>query len=192
MAPKRELSFKTKIEESSPSKQTYPGKNTPQTPVTHEKYGNVSPYILNTEEIVLPLEFNDSDLKPQNIMGKYFPRGSYLIPENPGKDQNYYEAILCETQSVQIFHNKNGDELGFTKMLIQKVIHLEEWDRSSNPYMVKTLYSATCLNKKYNYWDYQKAWEKVLLVQNRRMKHSWFLRFKEGCGELPLWFFNNW
>jgi hypothetical protein len=24
------------------------------------------------------------------------------------------------------------------------------------------------------------------------MKHSWFIRFKKGCGEIPLWFFNNW
>lgn len=24
------------------------------------------------------------------------------------------------------------------------------------------------------------------------MKHSWFIRFKEGCGDIPLWFFNNW
>jgi hypothetical protein len=77
-------------------------------------------------------------------------------------------------------------------MLIQKVIHLEDWDRASNPYVAKTLYSATCLNKSYNYWDYQKAWEKVLLVQNHQMKHPWFIRFKEGCGQIPLWFFNNW
>lgn len=46
--------------------------------------------------------------------------------------------------------------------------------------------------KKYNYWDYQKAWENVLLIQNHQMKHSWFIRFKKGCGEIPLWFFNNW
>jgi len=119
------------------------------------------------------------------------PKDSYFIPEYPGKDQNYYETILYETQSAQIFHNKNGEELGFTKLLIQKVIHMEEWDRSSNPYVAKTIYSATCLNKKYNYWDYQKAWERVLLIQNYQMKHSWFIRFKEGCGEIPLWFFNN-
>lgn len=70
------------------------------------------------EEIILPLEFNDSDLDLQNILGKYFPKGSYLIPEYPGKDQNYYKAILCETQSAQIFHTKNKEELGFTELLI--------------------------------------------------------------------------
>jgi hypothetical protein len=52
------------------------------------------------KEIILPLEFNDSDLDLQNILGKYFSKGSYLIPEYPGKDQNYYEAILYETQSA--------------------------------------------------------------------------------------------
>nr|FAA01217.1 TPA: hypothetical protein [Sorghum bicolor] len=190
MALKRELSFKGRSDESSPSKQTYQGKIS-KSPMTPGKYGNASQYIQNSEEIILPLEFNDSDLDLQNILGKYFPKDSYFIPEYPGKDQNYYETILCETQSAQIFHNKNGGELGFTKLLIQKVIHLEEWDRSSNPYVAKTIYSATCLNKKYNYWDYQKAWERVLLVQNYQMKHSWFIRFKEGCGEIPLWFFNN-
>ena len=192
MAPKRELSFKGRNDESSPSKQSYQGKIVPKNPTAQNKYGNASQYVHNTEEIILPLEFNDSDLDLQKIMGKYFPKDCYLIPEYPGKDQNYYEAILCETQSALIFHTKNGEELGFTKLLIQKIIHLEDWDRTSNPYVVKTLYSATCLNKKYNYWDYQKAWEKVLLVQNHQMKHSWFIRFKEGCGEIPLWFFNNW
>ena len=185
MTLKRELSFKGRSDESSPSKQTYQGKIS-KSPMTPEKYGNASQYIQNSEEIILPLEFNDSDLDLQNILGKYFPKDSYFIPEYPGKDQNYYETILCETQSAQIFHNKNGGELGFTKLLIQKVIYLEEWDRSSNPYVAKTIYSATCLNKKYNYWDYQKAWERVLLVQNYQMKHSWFIRFKEGCGEIPL------
>lgn len=192
MALKRDLSFKGRVDESSPVKQSYKGKIIPKTPMTQEKYGNASQYILNTEEIILPLEFNDSDLDLQNILGKYFPRDSYFISEYPGKDQNYYEAILCETQSALIFHTKNGEELGYTKLLIQKVIHLEDWDKTSNPYVAKTLYSATCLNKKYNYWDYQKAWERVLLVQNRQMKHSWFIRFKEECGEIPLWFFNNW
>jgi hypothetical protein len=124
-------------------------------------------------------------------LGKYFPKDPYFIPEYPGKDQIYYEAILCETQSALIFHTRNGEELGFTKMLIQKVIHLEDWDRASNPYVAKTLYSATCLNKRYNCWEYQKAWEKVLLVQYHQIKHSWFIRFKKGCGEIPLWFFNN-
>lgn len=192
MAPKRELSLKGRIDESSPSKISYQGKVVPKSPQMQEKYGNASPYIFNTEEIILPLEFNDSDLNLKSILGKYFPQQSFFIPEYPGKDQNYYEAILCETQSAQIFHTKNGEELGYTKLLIQKVIHLEDWDRSSNPYVAKTLYSATCLNKKYNYWDYQNAWKNVLLVQNYQMKHSWFIRFKEGCGELPLWFFKNW
>ena len=45
-------------------------------------------------------------------MGKYFPQ-QYFIPEYPGKDQNYYETILCETYSAQIFHTRNGEELGF-------------------------------------------------------------------------------
>lgn len=193
MPPKRELSLKGKTDESSPSKQLYnQGKIVSKSPITDERGMNPSPYLLNTEEMVLPLEFIDSGLGLQDIMGKYFPKDSYYIPEYPGKDQNYYEAILCETQSASIFHKYNGNELGFTKLLIQKVIHLEEWDKSSNPYVVKTLYSTTVSNKKYNYWDYQKAWEKVLLVQNHQMSHSWFIRFKERCGEIPLWFFNNW
>lgn len=146
MTLKRELSFKGKLDESSPTKQSYQGKIS-KSPMMQEKYGNASQYIQNTEEIILPLEFNDSDLDLQSILGKYFPRNSYFIPEYPGKDQNYYEAILCETQSAQIFHTKNREELGFTKLLIQKVMHLEDWDKASNPYVAKTLYSATCLIK---------------------------------------------
>nr|ABA98697.1 expressed protein [Oryza sativa Japonica Group] len=164
----------------------------PRTPTVQEKYGNNSSYILNIEEVILPLEFGDSDLNIIKIMGKYFPQHQYFIPEYPGKDQNYYETILCETRSAQIFHTRNGDELGFTKLLIQKIISIDDWDKSSNPYVARTIYSTSCANKRYNYWDYQKAWERVLLVQNSQMKHSWFIRFKEGCEEIPLWFFSNW
>jgi len=39
--------------------------------MTQEKYKKTSQYILNTEEIILPLEFNDSDLDLQNILEKY-------------------------------------------------------------------------------------------------------------------------
>ncbi|KAG2571061.1 hypothetical protein PVAP13_7KG038929 [Panicum virgatum] len=90
-----------RIDESSSVKQLYQGKIIPKNPMTQEKYKKTSQYILNTEEIILPLEFNDSDLDLQNIL------------------------------------------------------------------------------------------EKVLLVKYLQMKHSWFIHFKEGCGEIPLWFFNN-
>lgn len=194
MAPKRDLSAQGRTTESSPNKHKYNelGNIIPRTPTVQEKYGNNSSYILNIEEVILPLEFGDSDLNIIKIMGKYFPQHQYFIPEYPGKDQNYYETILCETRSAQIFHTRNGDELGFTKLLIQKIISIDDWDKSSNPYVARTIYSTSCENKRYNYWDYQKAWERVLLVQNSQMKHSWFIRFKEGCEEIPLWFFSNW
>lgn len=194
MAPKRDLSAQGRTTESSPNKHKYNelGNIIPRTPTVQEKYGNNSSYILNIEEVILPLEFGDSDLNIIKIMGKYFPQHQYFIPEYPGKDQNYYETILCETRSAQIFHTRNGDELGFTKLLIQKIISIDDWDKSSNPYVARTIYSTSCANKRYNYWDYQKAWERVLLVQNSQMKHSWFIRFKEGCEEIPLWFFSNW
>lgn len=190
MAPKRDLSAQGRTTESSPNKHKYNelGNIIPRTPTVQEKYGNNSSYILNIEEVILPLEFGDSDLNIIKIMGKYFPQHQYFIPEYPGKDQNYYETILCETRSAQIFHTRNGDELGFTKLLIQKIISIDDWDKSSNPYVARTIYSTSCANKRYNYWDYQKAWERVLLVQNSQMKHSWFIRFKEGCEEIPLWF----
>uniref|UniRef100_I1PVM3 Peptidase A2 domain-containing protein n=1 Tax=Oryza glaberrima TaxID=4538 RepID=I1PVM3_ORYGL len=92
----------------------------PRTPTVQEKYGNNSSYILNIEEVILPLEFGDSDLNIIKIMGKYFPQHQYFIPEYPGKDQNYYETILCETRSAQIFHTRNGDGIGIHKIIDPK------------------------------------------------------------------------
>jgi hypothetical protein len=60
MALKRELSFKERIDESSPSKQSYQGRIIPKSPMTQEKYKNASQYIQNTEEIILPLECDET------------------------------------------------------------------------------------------------------------------------------------
>jgi hypothetical protein len=76
MAPKRDLSAQGRTTESSPNKHKYNelGNIIPRTPTVREKYWNNSSYILNIEEVILPLEFGDSDLNIIKIMGKYFPQ----------------------------------------------------------------------------------------------------------------------
>lgn len=47
---------------------------------------------------------------------------------------------------------------------------------------------------KYNYWDYKDAFNKVLLYENNKRKHSWFIKI---CSEVynhefPIWFAKWW
>ena len=62
MAPKREPYAKGKNIERAPDKQS--GKDRlnimSKTPMAREKYGDMTPYIFKSDEVILPLEFEDS------------------------------------------------------------------------------------------------------------------------------------
>ncbi|KAK1291051.1 hypothetical protein QJS10_CPB18g00990 [Acorus calamus] len=49
-----------------------------------------------------------------------------------GKNPDYYENILLETNSVRIVHhykNKSTLEISYSKLCIQKILSLKDWDK---------------------------------------------------------------
>ena len=61
----------------------------------------------------------------------------------------------------------------FSKIYIKKIISAEEWGIS--PLKQREFYHNRT-PVKFNYFDYIEAFNKVLLYENDKRKHSWFLK----------------
>lgn len=72
---------------------------------------------------------------PKQLTQTLFPLDFHYVPHNTQKTHIYYEFLLVDTDSAEIFHNKDQDgKILFSKLKINKVIHPQEWD---NPYTKK-------------------------------------------------------
>ncbi|KAL2246250.1 UNVERIFIED_CONTAM: hypothetical protein Sindi_2893200 [Sesamum indicum] len=141
------------------------------------------------KEIIFLLE--EKDLKWKNdpwvLMQRYLDNSS--LPARTYKSRYFYEQILVQNGSCEISHftSTNKEIYNFSKMIIKKVIPLEDWGIS--PMKDKEI----LINKsavKYNYWDYCDAFMKVLDYENDKHKHSWFIKVCANVynTDIPHWF----
>lgn len=156
-------------------------------------------YEFKTSVPLFSIEKYEVDKEIAELIKIYFPKDDhsgtgyhFYIPDMIGKNPDYYENILLETNSVRIVHhykNKSTLEISYSKLCIQKILSLKDWDKSPNA--SRRFQKSVIRPNYYNYWDYQKAWENVLLVQNCVLKHSWFIHFV--CqAKIPNWFYSWW
>lgn len=112
---------------------------------------------------------------PAKIASDIFPLFANF-PIISRKNRYYYELILQDTSSCIFAHKFRGNEeahqisypdstcIAYSKIIIYNVISMQEYKnpnttrRFSN---VNLPYGTPC-----EYWDYMKAWNKVLLYQN--------------------------
>lgn len=57
----------------------------------------------------------------------------------------------------------------------------------NNPNTLKKLSILINGLQYYSYWDYMVPWVKLIWIQNRQEKHSWFIKFSREI-EIPNWF----
>ena len=120
---------------------------------------------------------------------RIFPQKCFWQPDDPSKNLDYYELILTDTQSVEIFpipDKKNPNIISHSKCIIKKVCSPNEW---TSLYSKKS-FSVRFIPDGFTYQDYKMAWYRAFLY--RPFNHSWFFTFKENCNrEFPIWF-NRW
>lgn len=137
-----------------------------------------SGYISNPrEQLVKILEREEMNLLKESfskLIEFSFPGNSLYVGNKP---REYYEAILEDTGSFRITHNKNPKQnssfqVDFSKVQILKVLSLSDW--GLRPFMNKALSNYSKIPA-YNYYDYQNAWFNVFYL--RGYSHSWFIFF---------------
>lgn len=120
---------------------------------------------------------------------RLFPSKCFWQSDDPSKNLDYYELILTDTQSVEIFpipDKKNPEIISHSKCIIKKVCSPNEW---TSLYSKKS-FSVRFIPDGFTYQDYKMAWYRAFWY--RPFNHSWFFTFKESCSrEFPIWF-NHW
>ncbi|KAG5610503.1 hypothetical protein H5410_021784 [Solanum commersonii] len=94
------------------------------------------------------------------------------------------------------FHNFSGyntseNTYNFYKMIIKQIISVEDWGIST---MKERQISLNKVSMNFTYWDYIHAFDKVLIYNNERHKHTWFIKVyaKIFAEPIPNWFLNWW
>lgn len=144
------------------------------------------------KEIIFLLEEKDLKWKdnPWILLQRYLDNAS--MPTRTYKSRQFYEQILIQNGSCDISHftGTNKEIYNFSKMIIKRVISVEDWGIS--PMKDREIVINKSAQVKYNYWDYCDAFVKVLQYENDRHKHTWFIKI---CAhvyqeEIPHWFVN--
>ncbi|KAG5580637.1 hypothetical protein H5410_051264 [Solanum commersonii] len=88
-------------------------------------------------------------------------------------------------------YNTSENIYNFSKMIIKQIISVEDWGIST---MKERQISLNKVSMNFTYWDYIHAFDKVLIYNNERHKHTWFIKVcaKIFAEPIPNWFLNWW
>lgn len=122
---------------------------------------------------------------PQIIAQKLFPPDFNYIPYDIKKTRLFYEFILVDTDSIEVFHTSdNNDKIQFSKIKILRVIAPNEWGQ---PLFEPKTFSRQFSPQTFTYFDYMTAWSNMLYLSPET--HSWFIWFRRGISlKFPRWF----
>ncbi|KAG6635415.1 hypothetical protein CIPAW_11G040600 [Carya illinoinensis] len=164
---------------------------------------SVTPIIFKSHwHPVFPIESELQHLsEPQKLLDAFLLPDWHYVPQNITKTQNFYEFILVDTDSIIISEIPCSLQsqpsppatpiIAFHKVTIKQVLTLEQWGKS--PYLTRR-FSQPYDPPYFDYYDYQQAWNKTFLRQNKNLRHSWFLHFDklQEIKTLPRWFLLWW
>ena len=95
-------------------------------------------YIEKYIDHVIILQNSETNIDTTALVKRYLPDGYFHVPTMLGKTQRFYEKILIETGSAKIQYNfrraRNREEYAFFKIMLEKVITLEDWVHTQNPF----------------------------------------------------------
>ncbi|KAH0654225.1 hypothetical protein KY289_031903 [Solanum tuberosum] len=98
---------------------------------------------------------------------------NYVDTENPLKTRRFYEAILIDTESIEIEHSRDANNyIQYSRITIKKILDPFEWFADH----LHTLIALTMAHKPqtYNWYDYKAAWMDFLYL---RLRHTWFVKY---------------
>ncbi|KAG8650608.1 hypothetical protein MANES_07G055042v8 [Manihot esculenta] len=150
------------------------------------------------EDIILTIEpeywTQNPNLNVYQICNTIFPKTHYYIPDNFSKNQSFYESILIKTNSI-IMHNNFDphvtNKIRYCKVRIIKVLTISDWGQE--PHKNKDISLSNGQLTKFNYYDYQLAWERTFLKQNDQLSISFFFYISDDFSyPIPYWFHQWW
>jgi len=157
------------------------------------KTSDSSPYFAkkNRDHLLLTTFNEVPDYKTlTSFINKILPLGCQWIPDDPLKNQRYYELVLVDSGSIELYHTMdkhNPNQISYSKCVIKRLIKPSEWASLSTT----KDFTVNYIPKGYSYHDYRMAWYRAFLY--RPFDHSWFFTFHSNCQEeFPIWFYEWW
>nr|GEY52065.1 enzymatic polyprotein [Tanacetum cinerariifolium] len=171
----------------SPTIATSPLPSIPRSPSNKPEF-QINPH-KHIIKILKPIEEQKLSHGFPSLMEYIFSKDAKFY-NNDYQTRMYYEAVLTDSQSVQIRHNYNKDkpeEIDFSKVKIMKVLSPEDWGNRTFTNKVLSCYPDY---HGYNYYDYIEAWNKAFLLKAHY--HTWFFHFSENFSlRYPRWLYNS-
>ncbi|CAN4121268.1 unnamed protein product [Withania somnifera] len=107
------------------------------------------------------------------------------------KTRIFYEAILVDTQSINIEHirKEGSDYISYSKIVIKRIWIPFEWqtDHLHTPIPLSIEHKP----QMYMWYDYRDAWFNFLYL---RPRHTWFVKYGDELRTkiIPRWFYEWW
>jgi len=115
---------------------------------------------------------------------------NYVDTENPLKTRRFYEAILIDTDSIEIEHSRDANNyIQYSRFTIKKILDPFEWfaDHLHTPIALTMAHKP----QTYNWYDYKAAWMNFIYL---RPRHTWFVKYSSSITKttIPRWFYEWW
>ena len=92
-----------------------------------------------------------------SFINKILPSGCQWLPDDPLKTQRYYELVLIDSGSIELYHimdKSNPEKISYSKCIIKKVIRPTKWASLTTT----KEFTINYIPKGYSYHDYKMAW----------------------------------
>ena len=116
---------------------------------------------------------------------RFFKKTIFFVSNDLSKTRRFYEFILVDTESIQVFHGRNLEvtDIAYSKCKILKIISKKDWEQS--PFTHKC-FPQNFVPQTFDYLDYKNAWFNTFFI--KPSSHSWFF----NLGEKSQMNFSNW
>lgn len=130
-------------------------------------------------QYITTIEKSYYDKNPLISLQNYFGKDFFYKSWNIAETTEYYQHLLIMTNSIEIKHhfNKDNIEYAFFNFKIVSIMTPEQWQKQfgslSEEIDFPAGYNSNLFsNVSFNYWDYQQAWYNSLYFQNSRGSHT--------------------
>lgn len=141
---------------------------------------------------ILALDKEFESGRVQDLVKPCYNSSNYVDSSAPLHTRLYFEAILVDTDSIEIEHvysDRNPDFILYSQFTIRKILSPFEWhvDHLLTPIRLSMNHKP----QTYNWYTYQQAWYNFMYL---RPGHTWFIKYSPEVIKaiIPRWFYDWW
>ena len=149
-------------------------------------------FVISTVMPIIALDKAYEGYPVSQLIKPVYTNNNFVDTEDPLKTRRFYEAILVDTDSIEVEHSldtNNPDYISYSKFTIKRILTPFNW-------FVDHLHTPIALSmphrpQTYNWHDYRAAWFNFMYV---RPGHTWFVKYCPAMVEatIPRWFYEWW